>query len=61
MFLNYSYFLMFLNNGLVARIKQYITKKYVFAIVSSSERLETVNTASAKVASLLIIIPAPRR
>ena len=52
---------MFLNNGLVARIKQYITKKYVFAIVSSSERLETVNTASAKVASLLIIIPAPRR
>ena len=34
------------------------TKEYVFAIFLSSEKLETVNTASANETSLLITLPA---
>ena len=47
--------MIFLSSALVARNStcKNGTKKYVFAIVSSSEKLETVSTASVNVTSLL--------
>ena len=49
--------MIFLSSALVARNStcKNGTKKYVFAIVSSSEKLETVSTASVNVTSLLTV------
>ena len=61
MFLNCSYFLLFPNSKLVTRnIFKNGAKKYVYCFIQHyAKTLETADTASAHVTSLLITLPAP--
>ena len=61
LFLNCSYFLIFLNSGLVARTNtcKMALRNICFLLFHSAKKLQTVSTASANVTSLRITLPAP--
>ena len=61
LFLNCSYFLIFLNSELVAWNNTCKTalRNMCLLLFHPAKKLETVNTASANMASLLITLPAP--
>ena len=61
LFLNCSYFLIFLNNESVVRNNtcKVTPRNMCLLLFRPAKNIETVNTASVNVTSLLITLPAP--